>query len=83
MAEGSFLIKKNNDACFQLRQRTHTHLFEAFNLFFESKRKIGIDNDKYNLFSLSSKKGIQKVINFFSLSGHHPLIGLKYSQYIN
>jgi hypothetical protein len=86
MAEGSFLIKKNNDACFQLRQREHTNLFLAFNLIFESSRKIGLDINKlgnYNLFSISSKQDIQKVINFFSFSGYHPLFGLKLIQYEN
>lgn len=83
MAEGSFFFKKNGDACYQLHHIKHPLLFEAFNLIFSSKRKILITNSKYNMFSLSSKKDIQKVINFFSLSGNHPLIGLKLIQYQN
>ena len=41
-AEGSFCIKKNNDACFQLKQRIHVHLFEAFKLLFKTNRNISI-----------------------------------------
>ena len=82
IAEGSFLIKKNQDACFQIRQRIHTNLFEAFKLVFKTNRKIGIDkNSLYSLFSVSSKIDIQKVINFFSVSGNHPLLGYQLIRY--
>ena len=80
-AEGSFLIKSNNDGCFQLKQRTHIQLFEAFKLLFDTNRKIGIEMDRFVQFSVSSKNDIQKVIDFFSFSGLHPLIGLKSIQY--
>ena len=80
-AEGSFLMKKNKDGCFQLKQRIHFELFEAFNLLFDSNRKLTIEQNRYIQFSLSSKGDIQKVINFFSFSGFHPLIGLKSIQY--
>jgi LAGLIDADG endonuclease len=83
MAEGSFLVKINNDRCFQLKQRLHVQLFEAFKLIFNTNRKILIEKEKYNQFSVSSKTDIQKVINFFSFSGNHPLIGLKGIQYLN
>jgi hypothetical protein len=82
-AEGSFLIKSNNDACFQLKQRIHVELFEAFKLLFNTNRKILIEQEKYNQFSVSSKNDIQKVIEFFSFSGNHSLIGLKCIQYFN
>ena len=36
----------------------------------------------YNQFSVSSKTDIQTVMNFFSFSGLHPLIGLKGIQYL-
>jgi hypothetical protein len=81
-AEGSFFIKKNNDGCFQLKQRIHLQLFEAIKLLFNTKRNISIEKDRYNQFSVSSKTDIQTVINFFSFSGLHPLIGLKYIQYL-
>lgn len=78
---GSFFIKNNNDGCFQLKQRIHTNLFEAFKLIFNTNRKIDTTNN-FNQFGVSSKSDIQKVINFFSFSGLHPLVGLKYIQYI-
>lgn len=81
-AEGSFFIKKNKDGCFQLKQRIHNPLFEAFKILFETERKIGIEKDKYLPFSVSSESDVQKVINFFSYSGLHPLIGLKNIQYL-
>lgn len=80
-SEGSFLIQSNNDGCFQLKQRIHTNLFEAFKLIFSTNRKIDTTNN-YSQFSVSSKSDVQKVINFFSFSGLHPLIGLKYIQYV-
>ena len=81
-SEGSFLVKNNNDGCFQLRQRVHIFLFEAFKIVFKTGRKIGIDKGIYSQFSVSSKSDIQTVINFFSFEGHHPLIGLKNIQYL-
>ena len=81
-SEGSFFIKSNNDGCYQLKQRLHTNLFEAFKLIFNTNRKISIEKGLYNQFSVSSKADIQKVINFFSFSGLHPLIGLKGIQYL-
>jgi hypothetical protein len=74
-------MKENNDGCFQLKQIVHSELFEAIKLLFDSKRKIYIEKNKYAQFSVSSKKEVQKVINFFSFSGLHPLIGLKSIQY--
>lgn len=82
MAEGSFCVKNNNDACYSLKQRVHSMLFEAFKLVFETNRKIGIEKGIYNQFSVSSKADIQRVINFFSFSGYHPLVGLKGIQYL-
>ena len=79
-SEGSFFIKNNNDGCFQLKQRTHSNLFEAFKLTFSTNRKIDNINN-YNQFGVSSRTDIQKVINYFSFSGLHPLVGLKYIQY--
>ena len=81
IAEGSFLIKSNKDACFQLRQRQQNVLFESFKLIFGTNRKIGLDNKVYNLFSVSSKADIQRVINFFSFSGYHPLLGYQNNRY--
>ena len=82
MSEGSFFVKVNQDGCFQLKQQVHDILFEAFKLVFETKRKITSEKDLYSQFSVSSKADIQKVIQFFSFSGYHPLIGLKGIQYL-
>lgn len=80
-AEGSFFVKANNDSCFQIKQKLHHTLFEAFKIVFDTNRKIYIDKDIYLQFGVSSKSDIQKVINFFSFSGLHPLVGLKNIQY--
>jgi hypothetical protein len=77
MAEGSFFIKSNLDGCFQLKQRIHVNLFESFKLIFNTTRKIDVEDNMYNQFSVSSKTDIQSVINFFSFSGLHALVGLK------
>ena len=82
MSEGSFFVKANNDGCFQLKQRIHINLFEAFKLVFDTNRKVETEKGLYNQFGVSSKSDIQKVIHFFSFSGLHPLVGLKGIQYI-
>lgn len=93
IAEGSFLIKSNGDGCFQLHHREDKVLFEALKLVFDTNRKIGLTKDSininnkdvYNMFSVSSLSDIQKVINFFSFSGHHPLLGhqsLRYNKWL-
>lgn len=81
MSEGSFFVKSNNDGCFQLKQRLHVMLFEAFNLVFNTSRKIDTEKGIYNQFSVCYEAYIQTVINFFSFPGLHPLIGLKGVQY--
>ncbi|KAG0122088.1 putative homing endonuclease [Tuber indicum] len=78
---GSFFIKVNNDGCFQIKQRLHPLLFDAFKLVFNTTHKITIDQGLYAQFSVSSKSDIQNVINFFSFSGRQPLVGLKSVQY--
>lgn len=80
-SEGSFLMKKNLDGCFQIKQRLHLLLFEAFKLVFNTNRKITVDKEAYAQFSVSSRSDVQTVINFFSFEGHHPLVGLKSIQY--
>lgn len=82
IAEGSFLVKNNNDACFQLRQRVDINLFEALKRVFMTNRKIGLDkNNLYCMLSVSSKTDIQNVINYFSFSGNHPLLGYQLIRY--
>lgn len=74
--------KINTDFCFSLRQRTHYLLFEAFKIIFSTTRKIE-DKEGYSAFVVSSKKDIQKVVNFFSFSNLHPLMEHKLVQYNN
>ena len=74
-------MKKNLDGCFQIKQRLHLLLFEAFKLVFNTNRKITVDKEAYAQFSVSSRSDVQTVINFFSFAGHHPLVGLKSIQY--
>jgi acyl-[acyl carrier protein]--UDP-N-acetylglucosamine O-acyltransferase len=76
-------MKINNDGCFQIKQRIHYELFEAFKLLFNTKRKIHNEKEKYAQFSVSSKTDIQKVIDFFSFAGLHPLTGRKNIQYFS
>jgi hypothetical protein len=78
MADGSFLVKANNDACFQLKQRSHGTLFAAFQLLFSTNRKIDVTQQgRYMQLSVSSLRDIQVVINFFSgLSGFSDNAGL-------
>ena len=81
-SEGSFFIKSNKDGCFQLKQSIHSNLFEALKLLFDSKTSIYVENERFMQLTLSSRKDIQSVINFFSFLGLHPLVGLKNIQYL-
>lgn len=82
VAEGSFVIKNNGEHSFQIKQNIHTNLFNAFKCLFNTKRNIYIEKKIYNQFSVSSRVDIQKVINFFSFSGLHPLVGCRLIEYL-
>lgn len=84
IAEGSFFILNRNlypQANFKQAQVPHINLFEAFRLLFNTR--VPVHTDSYGNFylTLSSKKDIQSVINFFSFSNNHPLMGLKAIKY--
>lgn len=81
MAEGSFLIKKNKDICFQLKQKYNFELFYDIIKLFNTSSKLYIYKNKYVLFSVSSINDIQNIINFFSFSYNHPLLGYKLLSY--
>ena len=95
MAEGSFLIKKNKDICFQfpsfkvgdirqgrtLKQKYNLELFINISNYFNTSRKLNISNNKFIQFNVSSKNDIQNIINFFSFSNNHPLLGNKLISY--
>lgn len=81
MAEGSFLKKNNNDICFQLKQKYNLELFKDISNYFNTKRSLDINKNKYIQFSVSSKKDIQNIINFFSFSNNCNLLGTKLVSY--
>lgn len=81
IAEGSFLIKMNQDICFQLKQKYNFELFNDIIKLFNTTRKLNISKDKYVQFSVSSKNDIQNIINFFSFSNNHSLLGNKLISY--
>lgn len=85
IAEGSFFFKKDGSAYYQLRQTgvDNLDLLKAACLIITGREAYPMKADSacsYQL-SLSSRIDIQKVINFFSYSNHHPLYGHKLSQY--
>lgn len=78
MAEGSFVKKNNQDMCFQLKQKYNFELFNSIKTVFNINKGISINKDKYIQLCMSSKKDIQKVIDFFS---EYQLLGYKLLQY--
>lgn len=78
MAEGSFVKKNNQDMCFQLKQKYNFELFNCIKTVFNINKGISINKDKYIQLCMSSKKDIQKVIDFFN---NHQLLGYKLIQY--
>lgn len=57
-------------------------MFEAFKLVFKTNVKVYEDSN-YVTFLVSSKKDVQTVVNYFSFSNLHPLLGNKLLQYNN
>lgn len=78
MAEGSFFKKNNKDICFQLKQKYNFELFNDIKLFFNLNKGISINKNKYIQLTVSSKKDIQTIIDFFD---KYPLLGYKLIQY--
>ena len=81
IAEGSFMVKGTGEFFFTLTQRTHHTLFEAFKLVFNTTTVIGGKGTPYMKFAVSSVRDLEKVVNFFSYSNLHPLVGYKGLQY--
>lgn len=81
MAEGSFNMKATSELLFTITQRTHDTLFSAFQVLFDTKRAIDNSEQGYSKFHVSSVKDLSKVVDFFSYSNHHPLVGYKKEQY--
>lgn len=87
MAEGSFGIKEDNSAFYQLKQSgfDNLNLLKAASLLItgeESNRIFNPDSRGAYQLSLSSKKNIEQVIYFFSSPDHHPLYSYKLDQYL-
>nr|QID02854.1 hypothetical protein [Orbilia oligospora] len=85
MAEGSFGIKANGSAFYQIKQKglENYNILKAICLVVADKQINDTkpdDNDNYQI-SLTSKMDIQKTVNFFSSDNNHPLIGYKLKQY--
>jgi hypothetical protein len=75
------VAKTRGDFSLQIKQRMQADLFAAISLLFESSNKIHVELGLYGQFSVSSVKHIEQVINLFSFSNHHPLVGHKLLQY--
>jgi len=80
IAEGSFHINKNGDACCSIKQKEHYNLMYAIKLFFDTKVNLDSHGGN-NKISMSSKEDLQKVIDFYSNEDNMPLSGYKYLQY--
>jgi len=85
IAEGSFGIKNNGSAFFQLKQSGYDNLYllKAACLLITSREAYPMKADSVDAYqlSLSSIIDIEKVVYFFSSNNHHPLTGYKSSQY--
>lgn len=85
MAEGSFGIKSQGSAFYQLKQagENNLYLLKAACLIMTGRDAKSINADSVGAYqlSLSSKMDIAKVISYFSSTDHHPLYGYKLSQF--
>ena len=85
IAEGSFGIKVNGSAFYQIRQtgEDNLDLIKAACLIIAGReaRPIKADSNNSYQLTLSSKLDVQKVISFFSSPNNHSLVGYKLSGY--
>lgn len=82
MAEGSFGMKIDGSAFYQLKQKGADNLYllkAACLIITGPRRELNSDSTGAYQLSLSSKKDIEKAISFFSSSNR--LCGYKLSQY--
>ena len=87
IAEGSFIIKNNGSASFQIRQ-TGIEAYEIIKAIciIIAKKNVNIikpDNSNSYQLTLTSRKDLQNVINFFSSPLNIELKGYKLIQYKN
>lgn len=78
IAESSFLVKRNKDICFQIKQKYNFELIKCIRKILNISKGISINKDKYIQFSVSSKKDIQKIVDFFN---QYQLLGNKLKSY--
>jgi hypothetical protein len=85
VAEGSFGVRANGSAFYQIRQTGEEHLdiIKAICLMITGREAKPIKADSVNSYqlTLSSKVDVQKVVDFFSSPNNHPLCGHKLNQY--
>jgi hypothetical protein len=84
IAEGSFFIATRGDMGFNIAQMSrdsHNTLFLAIKLRLGTHVNLQFRSDAVFL-NLTSKADLESVIDFFSFSGNHPLMGLKLVSYI-
>lgn len=85
MAEGWFGFKSDKSANFSIRQSMYENLpiMEAIKYAIKEEKGTSINVDSSNSYQVTftSRLDIQKIINIFSFSNLHPLIGYKSEQY--
>jgi hypothetical protein len=85
MAEGSFGLKKDGTAFFQIKQKglNNLHIIKAICLAITKREMSNIKPDKSDCYqlSLTSKSDVNKVLCFFSSVENIRLMGFKLIQY--
>lgn len=85
MAEGWFGFKVDKSANFSIRQSMVENLPLIQAIKYAIKGELGteikIDTMKSYQVAFTSKKDIQKTVDFFSFDNHFPLMGYKSEQY--
>lgn len=85
IAEGSFFLKANGSYFYQIKQKglNNSEILKAICLTITGREAYPMKADKADAYqlSLSSINDIQKVINFFSDTNNHSLLGYKLKQY--
>jgi len=87
IAEGSFGLKANGSAFYQIKQKGIENYFieviKAICFIIAGREAYPIKADSANTYqlTLASKADVQKVVYFFSSSYNYPLLGYKLKQY--
>lgn len=82
MAEGWFGFKDDYSGVYSIRQTDEGILIQAIaDRIKAGGSTIKADNQNSYQFAVSSKQDVQTVINLFSFSNLHPMLGHKAKQY--